>query len=194
MGTSAQARPLAAAALDFLHRQSPGSGFDVSAEAIFSGQYPPKAWHALRRLAGLLEDWVKYVEEGLADVVGPDARARLDASTDLMEQVQQLLDDSKVYPAAPIMLAGAALEELLRSLVITHNAKVKGKPGLQAYSEALRTAGVLTPQDVKDVTSWAGVRNEAAHGQFADLSRQRAALMADGVNLFMRQKGAVTTS
>jgi hypothetical protein len=65
---------------------------------------------------------------------------------------------------------------------------------LQAYSEALRTAGALTPQVVKDVTSWAGLRNEAARGQFDDLSRERAVLMADGINLFMRQKGPVTTS
>jgi hypothetical protein len=83
-------------------------------------------------------------------------------------------------------LAGAALEELLRSLVITHSATVVGRRGLQAYSEALRPAGVLTPQDVKDVTSWAGLRNSAAHGEFDDLSLERAHVMAEGVNLFMR--------
>jgi hypothetical protein len=90
------------------------------------------------------------------------------------------------------MLAGAALEELLRSLVITHSAQVTGRAGLQAYSQALRNTGVLTFQDVKDVTSWAGLRNSAAHGQFDGLSLERAHIMAEGVNLFMRQKGPVT--
>jgi len=123
---------LAATALDFLQRQASGSGFEAAADAIFNGPYPPDAYSALQRVAGILEDWATYVEQGLADVVGPEARARIEASTDLMEQVQQLLDDGRVHPAAPIMLAGAALEELLRSLVITHTATVKGKAGLQA--------------------------------------------------------------
>jgi hypothetical protein len=194
MATSAHARPLAAAALDFLNRQAPGGGFDVSAEAIFSGKYPPDAGDGLQRLAGVLEDWVRYVEDGLANQIDPRAFARLEASTDLMEQVQQLLDDGGVHVAAPIMLAGAGLEEFLRYLVITHGAEVTRQPGLQAYSEALRTAGVLSPQNVKNVTVWAGFRNQAAHGQFEDLTRENAVLMAQGVNLFLQQKGPVTTS
>ena len=189
MATAVHARPLAAAALDFLHRQAPDSGFAEASRLIFEGPYPPGAEEALERVAGILEDWVAYLEHGLADAVGPEAQARLEASTDLMEQVQQLLNDNRVHAAAPIMLTGAALEEFFRSLVITHSATVNGRPGLQAYSEALRAAGILTHQDVKDVTSWAGLRNSAAHGQFDNLSRERAVLMADGVNLFMRQKG-----
>jgi hypothetical protein len=31
-----------------------------------------------------------------------------------MEQVQLLLDDRKVHPAAPVVLAGAALDEFLQ--------------------------------------------------------------------------------
>jgi hypothetical protein len=77
---------------------------------------------------------------------------------------------------------------------ITHTAKVKGKPGLQAYSEALRTAGVLTPQERQGRHIVGRCAERRGNGQFADLSRQRAALMADGVNLLMRQKGPVTTS
>jgi hypothetical protein len=126
--------------------------------------------------------------------VGPEARARIEASTDLMEQVQQLLDDRGVHPAAPIMLAGAALEEFLRSLVITHGATVEGRAGLQAYGQALAKAGVLSQQDVKNVIAWAGLRNQAAHGEFEDLARANAVLMAQGVNLFLQQKGPVTTS
>lgn len=34
-----------------------------------------------------------------------------------MEQVRKLMEDKEVYPAAPIMLAGAALEIALRSAV-----------------------------------------------------------------------------
>ena len=62
------------------------------------------------------------------------------------------------------------------------------KPGIASYANALRTIGELSPQDVKDITAWAGQRNEAAHGQFDGLSRERAQIMVDGINLFMRQK------
>lgn len=58
--------------------------------------------------------------------------------------------------------------------------------GLRRY--ALRKAGHLTANDEKDVTSIAGLRNDAAHGKFDVVTRDRAALMADQVNLFMRQR------
>ena len=63
------------------------------------------------------------------------------------------------------------------------------KPGIDAYMKSLRTAELITKQDVKDVTSWAGMRNHAAHGEWDAISdRSRVRLMLEGVNLFMRQK------
>jgi hypothetical protein len=47
---------------------------------------------------------------------------------------------------------------------------------------------VLNQQDVKNVIAWAGLRNQAAHGEFEDLTRANAGLMAQGVNLFIQQK------
>jgi hypothetical protein len=58
----------------------------------------------------------------------------------------------------------------------------------------LAKAGVLSQQDVKNVIAWAGLRNQAAHGEFEDLARANAVLMAQGVDLFLQQKGPVTTS
>ena len=65
----------------------------------------------------------------------------------------------------------------------------KSKPGIDAYAKALRTADLITKQDMKDVTSWAGTRNHAAHGEWDEVNdRSRMRLMLEGVNLFMRQK------
>ena len=61
-------------------------------------------------MAAILSDWADYVESGLALEQPFEIRARLEAATDLMEQVQRLLDDRAVHHAAPVMLAGAALE------------------------------------------------------------------------------------
>ena len=63
------------------------------------------------------------------------------------------------------------------------------KPGIDAYSKVLRGADVISKQDAKDITSWAGIRNHAAHGEWDQVSdRARIRLMLEGVNLFMRQK------
>lgn len=180
-------RHLAVRGLEFLRAQAPRTQFCESAEILFEkGQMGASG--ALEGLANILESWADHVDEGFATSLPFEVRSRQEAATDLMEQVRQLLDDSKVHVAAPVVLAGAALEEFLRGMVSgTPSAVVKGKPGLQAYAEALKTAGVLNANDVKDVISIAALRNDAAHGDFANLSRQRAELMAQQVNLFVSQ-------
>src|SRR5439155_5035765 len=135
-----------------------------------------------------LAQWADFAELGLTDARPFEALARVEAATDLMEQVQRLLDDKDVHPAAPVVLAGAALEEALRSLVVGSAVQPTGKPGLASYAAALRQGAVIDKQDEKDITAWAGQRNEAAHGEFEKLSRERAQIMVDGLNLFMRKK------
>lgn len=117
---------------------------------------------------------------------GPPAGGRLAAATDLMEQSQRLFEDDDVTVVAPIVVAGAALEQILRGLVDTAELEVPTKPSLTAYAQALRRASMLTPDDVKEVTSLASIRNDAAHGRTELLSRDRAGLFLDRVNLFLR--------
>jgi hypothetical protein len=185
------ARPEVAPGLEILRRHARGTAFEEMAFQLLEARLHANG--ILNQLAEILERWLGYRRAGMANTTNAAASARVDAATDLMEQVQQLLDDRSVHPAAPVMLAGAALEEALRALVIEVGAEVVGKPGLQAYAESLKRVDRLTAQDVKDVTSWAGQRNDAAHGRFDALNRERAQLMADGINLFMRQKVTVTT-
>lgn len=61
------------------------------------------------------------------------------------------------------------------------------KPSLQTYATLLRDASVLTKQDMKDITQIGGVRNAAAHGSFDEISRERAGLMEQQVNLLLSQ-------
>ncbi len=172
-------------AIEFLRRMAPGSTFVEHAQHAIHDQYHGSS--AIEGVASALESWVKFVVSGLATQLPYDTQSRIDAATDLMEQVQTLLDDATVIPAAPVMLAGAALEEFLRSLMPTTASTLVGTPSIAKYAEALRRAGVLTANDVKDVLAIAGTRNDAAHGHFDRISAERARLMADQVNLFMRQ-------
>jgi hypothetical protein len=113
---------------------------------------------------------------------------RVDAATDLTEQVQLLLDEPEVHPAAPVVLAGAALEEFLRSRVVATGTTISGTPGIDTYASALQAAGDLSSTELNAITAWAGQRNEAAHGRFENLSKQRAQIMVDGINLFMQKR------
>jgi hypothetical protein len=102
-----------------------------------------------------------------------------------MEQVRVLASDRSVHAAAPIVLAGAALEVALRSAVDELQLVLTERPSITAYARRLRTEGILTAQDVKDVEQMAGVRNSAAHGEFDVLSPERAGLMEQQVNFFL---------
>lgn len=174
-----------AAAIEFLRIQAPGSAFYEVAKAAPKGN--GRVQEVSLRIADLLGSWVDFIEGGMGPTSAFEVQARITAATDLMEQVQRLLEDKTMHEAAAIVLTGAALEAALRSMLALHpETPVDGRPGISSYAAALRKVDAITVQDVKDITAWAGLRNDAAHGDFADVSRQRAQLMADGVNHFMR--------
>jgi hypothetical protein len=133
-----------------------------------------------------LDGWIEFARRGLVDLP-VEAQYRQAAATDLMEQVERLLQDKKVVPAAPVMLAGAALEELLRSMIDRAGLKPRAKPSIGTYATALRAAELITAQEMKDVTAWAGLRNDAAHGHFDRIELANARLMQQGVNPFMQK-------
>jgi hypothetical protein len=183
-----EAQAEAAGALEFLRRHA-GDG-DLYRAAREGLETPMTAHEYLERLARILDQFVDGRTAGLLTALPFEVAVRVEAATDLMEQVDRLLRDPAVHPAAPIVLAGAAIEELLRSMWhLAGSPALGGKPGINAYATALQTAGVLGRQDVKDITAWAGLRNDAAHGEFGALDVQRARLMAAGVNLFMHRHG-----
>ena len=109
-----------------------------------------------------------------------------------MEQAQNLLESSKVHPAAPAVLIGASLEEFIRTWIDAEGLSIgNNKPSLDAYAKALKEAELILKQDVKDITSWTGLRNHAAHGEWDEVAdKKRVSLMLEGVNLFMRKYGA----
>ncbi|MEW1838537.1 hypothetical protein AB0392_11335 [Nonomuraea angiospora] len=140
-GLSNKARPQMAPALEFLRRHAAGTQFLATAEALVDRDERVEAWIGIKGMGDLLDGWADFVEAGMAAIPSFEVAARVAASTDLMEQVQALLDDRDVEPAAPVVLAGAALEEFLRSRVAALSVTVVGKPSISSYANALRTAG-----------------------------------------------------
>ena len=163
----------------------PKSAFLEQAEA--TGEF----WNELvTALDSILGSFTEYLQAGLSAGKSPERLAQLDVVSDLLGQANSLLEDNRYHPAAAAILIGASLEESLRTWVDAEALSIgNAKPGIDAYCKALRSADLISKQDVKDITSWAGVRNHAAHGEWDEVSdRNRIRLMLEGVNLFIRQK------
>lgn len=138
-------------------------------------------------IAMTFKGFIEYIEAGLFKEIPPERESELNLMSDYLSQAQILLDDRKVHPAAAAMVIGATLEEFLRTWVIFKEIPIEDdKENISHYANALRGAELVTKQDIKEITSWAGLRNEAAHGRWDEVSdRKRIQNMRDGVNLFM---------
>jgi hypothetical protein len=132
---------------------------------------------------------IDSIEEGVHQGISPERQAELDVVSDFLGMAHRLLETAGVHPAAPAVLIGATLEEFLRTWLEAEGLELgKRKPGLEAYSQILRDKELITKQDGKDITAWAGIRNHAAHGEWEEVSdKERIALMLEGVNLFIRK-------
>lgn len=138
-----------------------------------------------------LEAFIRYVENGLLEGISIERKAQIDVVSDFLDQASTLLSTKEVHPAAPTVIIGAALEEFLRNWIEEAGLDLGGKkPSLDSYAKVLREADLITKQDVKDTTSWSGLRNHAAHGEWDEVNdRNRISIMLEGVNLFMRKYG-----
>lgn len=142
-----------------------------------------------------LEAFIRFAENGLLQGISIERKAQIDVVSDFLDQANTLLGSKEVHPAASAVIIGAALEEFLRNWIEEAGLEFGGKkPSLDSYTKALREADLITKQDVKDITSWAGLRNHAAHGEWDEVSdKNRIFTMLEGVNLFMRRYGGSGT-
>ena len=179
---------LAAEVIEFL-RAYAGAQSAFYTKAV-KGSNGRDSWVA-NSLMSILGSFIDYVESGLHARISPERQAQLDVVSDFLEQADTLLNTQGVHPAAPAVLIGATLEEFLRTWVKSVPLPLEEKkPSLQSYAQLLKGSDLITKQDVKDITSWGGTRNHAAHGEWDNVGdSKRVRLMLEGVDLFMRRYG-----
>lgn len=114
---------------------------------------------------------------------------------DFIEMAEHLLEENYKDPAA--VLAGSALEQHLKNLAISNSVETTYEyKGKQAPKKAdvlnadLVKAGVYSKIDQKSITSWLGIRNDAAHGKFDEYNKEQVEFMLVAVSEFM---GRVST-
>jgi len=147
--------------------------------------------YIMKFVRSTVRGFIRFVENGLLEGISIERKAQIDVVSDFLDQANTLLDATEVHPAAPAVVIGAALEEFLRNWVEEGSLSLQGKkPSIDSYAKTLREADKISKQDQKDITSWAGLRNHAAHGEWDEVSdKNRVRLMLEGVNLFMRKYG-----
>lgn len=143
----------------------------------------------VHRLQGILDSFVDYVRNDLLRSISLEREIQVETVSDFLAQAEQLLNDRNVHPAAPAVIIGASLEEFLRNWLEEAGVDMTTvNLNLDSFSKELRSRDLITKQDLKDITSWGGIRNDAAHGNWSNVEdRNRINLMLGGVNLFMRK-------
>jgi hypothetical protein len=131
---------------------------------------------------GFLEDVAKQIE---AEVV-----------SDLMSQAEGLLNEGQPgkydhVPAA--VLVGAILEKSMRILCIRQTPPIPtldqdGKhKKLNVIIDDLKKSGLYLETKAKQLRAWAGIRNDAAHGEFDNFNKADVENMIKGINNFLAE-------
>ncbi len=93
---------------------------------------------------------------------------RAEVFSDFLEMAEYLLGEG--YKDAAAVLLGAVLENALRKIADSQGIKtvnVKGKPlTIDPMNVSLCKKGLYSPLIQKQITSWANLRNDAAHGRY----------------------------
>ncbi len=150
-----------------------------------NGHETDKAWAAKKVLKSLKD----YLSLNLDIYKSEKYNIKIDIISDFMAQAIDLANNEKFHPAAAAILMGASLEEFLKKIAEKREIDLAGvKMSIDPISKKLYEAKVINKQDSKDIISWAGIRNEATHGNFETVNdRKRIFNAIEGVNLFMRK-------
>jgi hypothetical protein len=118
-------------------------------------------------LCGILQGVQHDLQSGML----LDFRRLLQAEifADFLEMAEHLLDEG--YKDAAAVLLGAVLEDSLRKVAAAAGVATilpNGKPlTIDPLNVAIAKAGTYGPLVQKQITTWANLRNDAAHGHFS---------------------------
>jgi hypothetical protein len=110
---------------------------------------------------------------------------------DFIEMAEYLLSEGYKDPAA--VLIGSVLEEHLRQLCARHgiDTETAGRPkAANQLNSDLTAYSVYSKLDQKGITAWLDLRNKAAHGKYAEYTKEQVALLLSGVRDFMTRNSA----
>ena len=103
-----------------------------------------------------------------------------------------LVEQGYKDPAA--VMAGSTLEVHLRKLCDKNDIETVNTDGKSKKADLLNAelakADVYTKLDQKNVTAWLGLRNNAAHGNYSEYTKEQVEILIEGVRNFIARHPA----
>lgn len=167
-----------------IERAAPvGSVYRLQAEAAYR-QYGRDNGYVITVLTGVLRalraDYVADRMQSVSELI------HADMFSDFLEMASYLQVEG--YKDAAAVIAGSVLEGHLRSLCQKSGIEVgaNGKPKkADALNNELAAADIYSKLDQKNITAWLGLRNHAAHGQYAEYTKEQVALLLQALGDFI---------
>ncbi|MBE0418371.1 MAG: hypothetical protein IBX63_11455 [Coriobacteriia bacterium] len=167
----------------------PGSAYRDQCDDVLS-ENAVEAWKA-SRLVGVLESLRADVAAGYLEAVSQLIHGEVFG--DFLDMAEHLQHEG--YKDAAAVVAGSALEAHLRTLCDQagiereSNGRVHKADRMNAD---LARSGVYSGIDQKNVTSWLGLRNDAAHGNYESYTADQVRLLVASVRDFISPASRVT--
>ena len=114
-----------------------------------------------------------------------------DLFADYVEMADHLVETGYKDPAA--VLAGSTLEVHLRQLCKKHDVAVESDGKMkktQTLNQDLAQADAYTKLDLKSITAWLDIRNNAAHGEYKEYTKDQVKLLIAGIRDFINRHPA----
>ena len=128
----------------------------------------------------LLSDIQNDYLKGLEEIIHGDL------FSDFLEMATHLMENK--YKDAAAVMAGSTLEVHMRKLCDKHSVTTTSgrKPKkAELLNAELAKEGVYSKLDQKNVTAWLGLRNNAAHGNYSEYTKEQVKLLIDSVRDFI---------
>jgi hypothetical protein len=100
-----------------------------------------------------------------------------------IEMAEHLIEDD--YKDAAALLCGAALENGLKKIAEKNNIKLKQDENLNSLNKKCSDANLYNRLVQKRIHIWIDIRNNSAHGNFKDYSKEDVLEMIKGVRDFL---------
>ena len=146
------------------------------------------AAYRVERLIGVVRALAVDVEGGF--LRRNSTLIRGEVFSDFLEMAAHLVDSN--YKDAAAVIAGSALEAHIKQLCQNREISLERERNGQTRSinadtlnAELAKLGAYTNLDQKNVTAWLGLRNDAAHGNYDEYSKQQVMLMIDSIRDFI---------
>ncbi len=130
---------------------------------------------------GILNALKEEIESGL--LVSVQTLALSEVFSDFLEMAEHLLESGYKDPTASLI--GAVLENGLQKLAEKNNIPLKPRDDISALNTKLADKKIYTRLTQSQIQAWKKLRDNAAHGKFAEYDEKDVKAFLDGTRAFL---------